>query len=65
MRVLIVIVQVLISLFITASAMPVLLVTMPAAQNDRIGLALMASLFAVSFVVVALVWPKSWGRKAK
>jgi hypothetical protein len=59
MRVLIVILQILISLFITASAMPALLATVPAARNDRIGLVLMASLFTVSFAVLTLVWPKS------
>jgi len=57
--VIVVIVQLLVSLFVTASFMPLVLVTTPAAQADsRIGLGLMAAVLIVSFTLVALVWPR-------
>ena len=58
MRALIVFVQVLISAVLTASLMPVVLVTVPAAQDDRTGLAIVSGLFVVSFLGILLVWPK-------
>jgi hypothetical protein len=52
-------VQLVISVFVTASVMPLVLVTTPAAQADaRIGLGLMAAVLVVSFTLVALVWPR-------
>ncbi len=61
MRALIVLVQLVVSFVVTASVMPLILVSVPAAVADhRVGLGLMAVLFTLSFVVVALVWP---GRK--
>jgi len=52
-------VQLVISVFVTASVMPLVLVTTPVAQTDaRIGLGLMAALLVVSFTLVALVWPR-------
>ena len=57
--VIVVIVQLMVSLFVTASIMPLVLVTTPAAQADsRIGLGLMAAVLIVSFTLVALVWPR-------
>ena len=52
-------VQLFISLFVTASVMPLVLVTTPAAQTQpAVGLSLMAALLIVTFTLVALVWPK-------
>jgi hypothetical protein len=62
MRFLIVIVQLLVALFLTASLMPIVLVTVPAAQNDRVGQGIMIGMLVVAFAIVALVWP---GRKRK
>jgi hypothetical protein len=57
--VIVVIVQLMVSLFVTASIMPLVLVTTPAAQADaRIGVGLMAAVLVVSFTVVALAWPR-------
>lgn len=57
--VVVVIVQLLISLFVTASVMPLVLVTTPAAQGDaRLGLVLMGGVLVVSFTLVALAWPR-------
>ena len=58
MRILIIVVQLLISVFVTASVMPVVLVTFPAAQQDKVGLSIMAAILAVTFLLVALVWPR-------
>ena len=53
------IVQLLISLFVTASVMPLVLVTTPAAQADpRLGVGLMAAVLVVSFTLIALAWPR-------
>lgn len=52
-------VQLVVSVFVTASIMPLVLVTTPAAQTDqRIGLGLMAAVLVVSFTLVALIWPR-------
>jgi hypothetical protein len=57
--VIVVIVQLMVSLFVTASVMPLVLVTTPAAQADaRLGVGLMAAVLVVSFTLVALVWPQ-------
>jgi len=57
--VIVVIVQLVVSLFVTASIMPFVLVTTPAAQADsRIGMGLMAAVLLVSFTLVALAWPR-------
>jgi hypothetical protein len=57
MRVLIVIVQILVTLVLTASVMPIILVTVPAAREERLGLTLMAGVMIIVFVLVSLVWP--------
>jgi hypothetical protein len=57
--VIVVIVQLMVSFFVTASIMPLVLVTTPAAQADsRIGIGLMAAILVVSFTLVALAWPR-------
>ena len=55
----IVVIQLLVSAFVTASLMPLILVTTPsAASNPRLGIGLMAAVMLVSFTLVALVWPR-------
>jgi hypothetical protein len=63
MRVLlIVIVQVAIAVFLTASVMPLVLVNVPAAQvQPRLGVGIMAGICAVIFAAIAFIWP--WRRK--
>ena len=57
--VIVVIVQLLVSFFVTASVMPLVLVTTPSAQADaRIGVGLMAAVLVVSFTLVAMAWPR-------
>lgn len=58
MRVLIVIVQLLVAVFLTASLMPLVLVSVPAAQqNQRVGLGIMFGMLVVAFAIVAMLWP--------
>ena len=66
MRPLIIFVQVLASLVVTATIMPALLVTVPAAQSGGVGIAVAAGVFAVTLLLIVLVWPrrKSRGRDA-
>ena len=57
--VVVVIVQILLSLFVTASVMPLVLITTPAAQTSpAVGMGLMAAIVVVAFTLIALVWPK-------
>jgi hypothetical protein len=57
--VVVVIVQLLLSLFVTASVMPLVLITTPAAQaNPGVGMGLMGAIVVVAFTLIALVWPK-------
>jgi len=57
--VVIVIVQLLLSMFVTASVMPLVLVTTPAARaSPAVGMGLMAAIVVVAFTLIALVWPK-------
>ena len=57
--VVVVIVQILLSLFVTASVMPLVLITTPAAQTSpAFGMGLMAAIVVVAFTLIALVWPK-------
>jgi hypothetical protein len=58
MRPLIVIVQIVLGLIVTAGLMPVVLATLPAARNERFGVAMAAGIFVLSFVLIAMVWPK-------
>ena len=55
----IIVIQILVSAFVTASVMPLILVTTPsAATNPRLGVGLMGAVLLVSFTLVALVWPR-------
>lgn len=55
----IVVVQLVLSLFITVSLMPLVLVTTPAAQvSPRFGIGIMAAMMVVSFTLIALAWPR-------
>ena len=65
MRAVTVALQVLISLVVTASLMPVLMYALPATEDSRYGLATMAGLFAAIFVLLALAWPKKKARPGK
>ena len=57
--VVVVIVQILLSLFVTASVMPLVLITTPAAQTSpAVGMGLMAAIVVVAFTLIALAWPK-------
>jgi hypothetical protein len=57
--VVVVIVQILLSLFVTASVMPLVLITTPAAQTSpAVGTSLMAAIVVVAFTLIALIWPK-------
>jgi predicted membrane channel-forming protein YqfA (hemolysin III family) len=49
--------QLVISLFVTASIMPVILATLPEAGQPAVGLSLMAVVLLVTFLGVRLVWP--------
>jgi hypothetical protein len=52
-------VQILLSLFVTASVMPLVLITTPAAQaSPAVGMGLMAAIVVVAFTLIALAWPK-------
>jgi hypothetical protein len=57
--VVVVIVQLVLSLFVTASVMPLVLITTPAAQaSPAVGMGLMGAIVVVAFTLIALVWPK-------
>ena len=57
--VVIVVVQLVISLFVTVSLMPLVLITTPAAQaSPKFGLGIMAAMLFVIFTLVALAWPR-------
>lgn len=57
--VVVVFVQLLVSAILTATVMPLVLITTPAAQTSpRFGMGLMAGVLLVSFTLVALAWPR-------
>lgn len=57
--VLILVAQLAISIFVAVSLMPLVLVSIPAAQEEpRLGLALMAGVGVISFLALVLAWPK-------
>jgi len=58
MRALTVLLQAAISLLLTASLMPFVLVTVPEARGQGVGLTVAGALLAGSFVVVWMVWPR-------
>ena len=58
MRLLIILLQLIISAVVTATVMPAVLATMPAARDQRVGLGIMTGLLAVTFCLVTLIWPR-------
>ncbi len=58
MRGVAVVIQILISFVVAATLMPVLLVSVPAAQSPSLGPALAIGVAALTFVLVRLVWPR-------
>ncbi|MFI5176972.1 MAG: hypothetical protein ACHQO8_00315 [Vicinamibacterales bacterium] len=58
MRGVAVVIQILISLVVAASVMPVLLATVPATQNQTLGPAIALGMAALVFVLVRIVWPR-------
>lgn len=55
--------MVLISLFVTATIMPIVLFNVPAVQNDRVGMLTMAGIAIVTFATIWLVWSRFGERK--
>lgn len=58
-----VLLMILISLFVTATVMPIVLFNVPAVQNDRVGMLTMAGIVVITFTVIWIVWSKFGGRK--
>lgn len=55
----VVVVQVVLAVLITASVLPFVLVSTPAAQESApIGIGLAVAIVIVAFTLIALVWPK-------
>jgi hypothetical protein len=50
--------QIVISLIVTALSLPALLGTVPALRDRPAGLAVMAVVMAVTFVGLRLIWPR-------
>jgi hypothetical protein len=53
---------VLVSLFVTASVMPIVLMNVPAARDESIGMALVIAITAVTFLVIWGIWWKFGSR---
>jgi len=58
MRAVAVVVQIIVSLVVAASLMPVLLVTVPDTQSQALGPAAALGIAALTFAIVRLVWPR-------
>ena len=58
-----VLLMVLISLFVTATVMPIVLFNIPGVQDDRVGMLTMAGIVVITFAVIWVVWSKFGGRK--
>jgi hypothetical protein len=58
MRGVAVIVQIVISIVVAASLMPVLLVSLPHTQSRAVGPAVALGIAALTFVIVRIVWPR-------
>jgi len=58
MRAVAVVVQIVISLMVAASLMPVLLVTVPDTQGQAVGPAVAIGIAALTFAIVRIVWPR-------
>jgi hypothetical protein len=52
------VVQIAVSVLVVGLIMPVVLVTVPASRDDRVGLGLSAAFLTTAFVVIRLAWPK-------
>jgi hypothetical protein len=55
---LLLIVQFVLALVVTASVMPIVLVNSPAAREGPIGMAIAGTILIGSFAVLWLVWPR-------
>lgn len=55
---LIAILQLCLSLAVSGFVMPLILVSVPPARDNRVGLVLATALIATTFVVVRVLWPK-------
>lgn len=58
MRMAVLVLQLVLTFVLTALVMPALLFSIPAARNDRLGLALMSGTAVLVFVILRLVWPR-------
>ena len=58
-----IVLMVLITFLATATIMPFLLVTVPAAQDETIGVTLVCGIAIVVFAVLWAVWSRFGGRK--
>ncbi len=58
-----VVLMVIASLLVTATVMPLVLVNVPAARNDKIGMALMGGMVIATFGVIWAIWSRFGGRK--
>lgn len=58
MRAVAVVVQIVVSLVVAASLMPVLLVAVPDTQSQAVGPAVAVGIAALTFAIVRLVWPR-------
>ena len=58
-----VVLMVLITFLATATIMPFLLVTVPAAQNETIGVTLVCGIAILVFATLWVVWSRFGGRK--
>jgi hypothetical protein len=52
------VIQLLLSLIITASIMPVVLVNAPAAREGPIGITIASVILVATFAVLWLIWPR-------
>lgn len=50
--------QLCVSLAVSGFVMPLILVNVPSARDNHVGLILSASLIATTFVTVRVLWPK-------
>jgi hypothetical protein len=55
---LILLLQIVITLVVTALSLPALLATIPALRDQPLGLAVMAVVAAVTFAGLRLIWPR-------
>lgn len=58
MKVLTVLLQIVLTLFLVASLMPVVLALLPEARPGRAGGVAMAAIAVAVFVILRLVWPR-------